>query len=96
MIEAANTDGSVSQILTMFNGEITHMMLEKGSVIYDDVVKSKSLNDQIDIIFLSILSRRASSSDDEIARAEIKASGAAGYGNVIWALINTKEFLFIQ
>ncbi len=96
LIEAANTDGSVSQILTMFNGEITHMMLEKGSVIYDDVVKSKSLNDQIDVIFLSILSRRASSSDDEIARAEIKASGAAGYGNVIWALINTKEFLFIQ
>ncbi|MDA1230802.1 MAG: DUF1549 domain-containing protein [Planctomycetota bacterium] len=28
--------------------------------------------------------------------AEIKASGNAGYGNVIWALINTKEFLFIQ
>ena len=96
LIEAANTDGSVSQILTMFNGEITHMMLESGSVIYDDVVKAKSLNDRIDIIFLSILSRKASSSDDETARAEIKASGNAGYGNVIWALINTKEFLFIQ
>jgi hypothetical protein len=96
LIEASNTDGSVSQILTMFNGEITHMMLESGSVIYDDVTKAKSLNDRIDIIFLSILSRRATGNDEDIARAEIKASGNAGYGNVIWALINTKEFLFIQ
>lgn len=96
LIEAANTDGSVSQILTMFNGEITHMMLESGSVIYDDVIKAKTLNDRIDIIFLSILSRKATSDDEAIASAEIKASGNAGYGNVIWALINTKEFLFIQ
>lgn len=96
LIEAETTDGSVSQILTMFNGEITHMMLETGSVIYDDTIKAESIDRRIDVIFLSILSRRATSAEDEIARAEIKASGNAGYGNVIWALINTKEFLFIQ
>ena len=27
---------------------------------------------------------------------EIRSAGNVGYGNVIWALINTKEFLFIQ
>ncbi len=96
LIEAATTDGNVSQILAMFNGEITHMMLEKGSVIYDDTIKAQSVDDRIDVIFLSILSRKATSSEDSIAKSEIKASGAAGYGNVIWALINTKEFLFIQ
>ncbi len=96
LIEAANTDGSVSQMLTMFNGEITHMMLESGSVIYDDVINAKTLNDRIDIIFLSILSRKATDTDEAIAKAEIQDSGNAGYGNVIWALINTKEFLFIQ
>lgn len=96
LIEAANTDGNVSQILAMFNGEITHMMLEAGSVIFDDTVKAKTVNDRIDVIFLSILSRKASTSEETIAKAEIKDSGNAGYGNVIWALINTKEFLFIQ
>lgn len=96
LIEAATTDGSVSQILAMFNGEITHMMLEAGSVIYDDTIRAQSVDARIDVIFLTILSRRATSSEDAIARAEIKSSGAAGYGNIIWALINTKEFLFIQ
>ena len=36
-IEGARTEGSVPQILTMFNGPVTHMMLEEGSVIYDNV-----------------------------------------------------------
>ena len=96
LIEAETSDGNVSQILAMYNGEITHMMLESGSVIFDDTIKGKSLEERIDIIFLSILSRKANSTEDEIARAEIKSSGNAGYGNVIWALINTKEFLFVQ
>lgn len=96
LIEAGTTDGNVSQILAMFNGEITHMMLEGGSVIFDNTIRATSIADRIDVIFLSILSRKATSSEDEIARAEIKSSGNAGYGNVIWALINTKEFLFIQ
>jgi hypothetical protein len=96
LIDAANTDGSVSQILTMFNGEVTHMMLERGSVIYDNVMRVTAVSDRIDVIFYSILTRPARSSEDAIARQEFRSSGAAGYGNVIWALINTKEFLFIQ
>ncbi|MBL8816223.1 MAG: DUF1553 domain-containing protein [Planctomyces sp.] len=96
LIEASTTDGSVSQILTMFNGEITHMMLNAGSVIYDNVQKVAPVGDRIDVIFYSILTRPPQKEEEELARDEIRNSGAAGYGNVIWALINTKEFLFIQ
>jgi hypothetical protein len=95
-IEGASTDGNVPQILTMFNGPVTHMMLEKGSVIYDDIVRSKSTNDGIDAIFLSLLSRKPTADARKIALAEIKKDGAAGYGDVIWSLLNTREFLFIQ
>ena len=95
LIEGATTDGSVSQILTMFNGPVTHMMLEAGSVIYDDVVKARPA-DRVNVIFNSILSRKPSASEMKIAREEIRTFGNAGYGNVIWALVNTKEFLFIQ
>ncbi len=96
LISGATEDGSVPQILTMFNGPVTHMMLEKGSVIYDNVVKAKTTNERLDVIFLSILGRRPTSADRQLALAEIKAGGNAGYGNVIWALINTREFLFVQ
>lgn len=96
LIEGSGRQGSVSQILTMFNGEITHMMLERGSVIYDTVMRAPSAKDRLDAIFYCILTRPPRSAERTVAQREINAAGNAGYGNVIWALINTKEFLFIQ
>ena len=96
LIESSGRTGSVSQVLTMFNGEITHMMLERGSVIFDTVMQAPTTRDRIDAIFYTILTRPPRGSEREVAEREIQSSGAAGFGNVIWALINTKEFLFIQ
>jgi hypothetical protein len=96
-IEGARTVATVPQILAMFNGPITHIMLKKGSVIYDNVVKAGPSN-AIDVMFVSILSHRPSSTDRELAIREIRSSerAEAGYGNVLWALLNTREFIFIQ
>jgi hypothetical protein len=99
LIDTASTDGSVSQVLTMFNGQITHMMLENGSVIYDNVMRGTSFRNRVEIVFLSILNRFPTKAEMKIAQEEIMANrkkAGAGFGNVIWALVNTKEFLFIQ
>jgi hypothetical protein len=95
-IEVSSEDGSVPQVLQMFNGPITHMLLEPESMMYKNVIAEKNLDGRIDIIFQSILSRRPTTTERQIAHAEIKAHGDAGYGNVIWALVNTREFLFVQ
>jgi hypothetical protein len=95
-IEAASTEGNVPQILTMFNGPVTHMMLEKGSVIYDDVVKRKTTGEQIEVIFLTLLCRKPDAAARQVASHEISTNGLAGCGDVIWSLLNTREFLFIQ
>lgn len=96
LIQSSGRDGSVSQILTMFNGEITHMMLERGSLIFDTIVQAQTLEARTDVIFYSILSRAPSSGERRVAEKEIRATGVQGFGHVTWALINTKEFLFIQ
>ena len=96
IISDSHTEGTVPQLLTMFNGPVTHMMLERGSVIYNEVTDLKVINDQIDIIFLSLLSRMPTEREVASAKREIRSAGPAGYGNVIWALLNTREFLFIQ
>ena len=95
-IEVSTEDGSVPQVLQMFNGPITHMLLEKESLMYKSVTAEKSPEARIEVIFQSILSRRPTNSERQVALAEIKAHGDAGYGNVIWALVNTREFLFVQ
>ncbi|MEM8946363.1 MAG: DUF1549 domain-containing protein [Planctomycetota bacterium] len=96
LISGGTTEGHVPQILTMFNGKISHKLLYEGTVIYDEVMAAPELRDKIDVIFLSILSRKPTRSDRKLALAEIQSNGPAGFGNVIWALLNTREFLFIQ
>jgi hypothetical protein len=96
-VEGSRTVATVPQILAMFNGPITHSMLEKGSVIYDEVL-SHEPQEAVDVIFLSVLSHPPSAEDRRLAREEIRTAEnpAAGCGNLIWALLNTREFIFIQ
>lgn len=96
IINDSHTDGTVPQLLTMFNGWVTHMMLERGSVIYNEVIKEDEMEDQVEVIFLSMVNRVPNTREKAAAKAEMKSAGPAGYGNVIWALLNTREFLFIQ
>ncbi|MBI1348287.1 DUF1549 domain-containing protein [bacterium] len=95
-IEASTTDGSVPQVLQMFNGTITHMILHPKSLMYSNVVLAKTPAERLDVIFLSILSRKPTAEEKEIAMEEIEQHKEAGYGNVIWSLVNTREFLFVQ
>jgi hypothetical protein len=96
-IEGGRTVATIPQILAMFNGPITHAMLEQGSVIYDEVTSHKP-KEAVDVVFLSVLSHRPSAEDRALALKEISSAEnpAAGCGNVIWALLNTREFIFIQ
>ena len=96
LIDASSLSGSVPQVLTMFNGPITHMMLEPGSEMYQNVTKEKDETRKLNVVFMSILNRKPTSAEMEIARDEIRKNGNPGFGNVIWSLVNTREFLFIQ
>ncbi len=95
-IADSHTDGTVPQLLTMFNGPVTHMMLEQGSVIHNEVMLASTTEGQINKIFVLVLNRHPTATERAVAQKEIKATGPAGIGNVIWALLNTREFLFVQ
>jgi len=97
-IETARQVATVPQILTLFNGWMTHAMLEQGSVIYDEVAKQKTMRGAVDTIFLAILTHKPTAQMRQLAEREIKQAEtpAAGCGNLIWALLNTREFMFIE
>jgi hypothetical protein len=96
-IEGGRTVATVPQILAMFNGPITHAMLQPGSAILDEVTSHRP-EQAIDVVFLSILTRRPASDERRYALEEIMSAAepAIGGGNVVWSLLNTREFLFIQ
>ncbi|MCC9657732.1 DUF1549 and DUF1553 domain-containing protein [Rhodopirellula halodulae] len=98
VINGSQDEATVPQILAMFNGPITHVMLEPGSALVDNVLKVSNTKKRIDAIFLSVLTRKPSADDRIIASRELSSRNLSGvgYGNIIWALLNTREFLFIQ
>jgi hypothetical protein len=102
IISDSHTDGTVPQLLTMFNGQVSHMMLEYGSVMVTDVMAKKGLDEQCEMMFICILSRKPNEKEKAAAIREMrstmkeKANRLAGHGNVLWALLNTREFLFVQ
>ena len=98
VIDAGDDTATVPQILAMFNGPITHVMLEPGSKLVEDVLAVDDHRQRIDDIFRAILTRSPTPQQRRIAMSAFEGrSGAmAGYGDLIWALLNTREFLFVQ
>jgi hypothetical protein len=96
LISASSTTGSVPQVLFMFNGPVSHMLLESNSTIYNNVMKKRSVNEGVRSIFLTVLNREPDADELKLGESEVAQRGAAGYGNVIWSLVNTREFLFVQ
>lgn len=96
LISASSTTGSVPQVLFMFNGPITHMLLEKDSTIYGNIAKRDDVVNGVKAMFMTILNRVPTPEESQIAVEEVKRAGVPGYGNVVWSLVNTREFLFIQ
>lgn len=97
-INGSQQEATVPQILAMFNGPITHVMLEAGSAIVDNVKEIDNTRDRVDAIFVSVLTRHPNSLDRRIIAKELSKTKVdnVGYGNIIWGLLNTREFLFIQ
>jgi len=100
LIENQFTTGSSPQVMALLNGNITNQVLTSPDSFLLKEVAAAGRGD-----FLAILSRRPTASEkstatagmrperkeDDKEKAEIK-----GLGNVVWALVNTREFMFIQ
>ena len=94
--DSNSKSGSVPQVLTLMNGKAQEMLTNKESLIHRTLKAMKSPEEKTEAIFLSVLSRKPTLREKDIAKKEIQAHGDEGYSNMIWALINTREFCFVQ
>ena len=96
-IEAATTEPSVDQALTLLNSDIFDAMFNEDSKLVQDLAKATTPKERQDTLFLGILSRYPTDRDRELMDAQIAKDGEEdGFKNVAWALVNTQEFRFLQ
>lgn len=96
LVDSATEEGSVPVVLAFMNGEGTKQLTIAGSRVLETVDKFKADGPKVDTVFLSILSRMPTADERSIAYKAIRRDGPDGFKNVVWALINTREFMFIQ
>lgn len=96
IIDGGSKAGSVPQVLMMMNGSGQAMLTSPNSLLFRTMEKAADPAGKVESVFLSVLGRRPTASEQDIAKRNIDAGGPEAYSNLIWALVNTREFIFVQ
>jgi hypothetical protein len=96
LIDGSSKAGSVPQVLMLMNGSAQGMLTGSGSPVIAKIEKAATPDEKIDSLFLSIMNRKPTENEKAIAKREIESAGSEAFPNMVWALINTREFIFVQ
>lgn len=95
-IDAFNRDPNTTHALALMNGELTSAVIAKDSALQHAVQQSKLKGDALtQLLYRAVLVRQASA--DELAQlTALIHDSKTPTDDLLWALLNTPEFLFVQ
>jgi len=94
-IENANYDASVPQSLFMMNGNLMPNILSKYSQLMLAISKAQYPDDKLEAAYMSILARKPTAKEKE-TWLKAQDSGLNTTEDLIYALLNTQQFIFVQ
>ena len=101
-IQNASVQPTVPQALALLNGPMFNELMKPNSVLMQSLADKETPEEKLDVIFLTVLSRKPTIPEknlllQEINRYDEDGSGLSkGYKNVIVALMNTRQYAFIR
>jgi Protein of unknown function (DUF1553) len=94
------SEANLAQALHLLNSDEVQGKLTRGGARADMLVQDKRPDaEKVTELFLWAFARKPSAEDMKVALDHIaknEKTKKAAYENIIWALINTKEFIFNQ
>ena len=94
-IENANFDASVPQVLAVMNGTLLPQILEKYSQLMLTINKAPYADEKVEAAYLTLLSRKPTAKEKELW-LQAQDKGLSTMEDLIFSLINTQQFIFIQ
>ena len=88
-----STEGGITESLAMMNGEFIQSLMSNSSVI-KTVGRKNTQVEQIAFLYRTCLSRVPSKRDTKQCIAALNEG--LELGEIVWALLNSREFMFIQ
>ena len=99
--EATNFNGSIPQVLMMFNSDMIREAtgVAEGTLVGDVANSSMSQKQMIDAIFMAGLSRKPTRDEVALAKSLADANNgdlARGLSDLWWVILNTNEFILVH
>ncbi|HWB00596.1 MAG TPA: DUF1549 and DUF1553 domain-containing protein, partial [Pirellulales bacterium] len=98
--DATTFNGTIPQALMMMNSDVIQKTIstDKGSFLRRLAYGAKE-NEAVEALFMAALGRKPTSGDSAMAHSLVGSRGnnsLSGYQDLLWALINSNEFIFIH
>ncbi len=92
LVDNANHDASVSQALVLLNGPMMTYILNPWSQLKLALKQARYPDERVETVYLTLFSRRPTSPE----KARWSAEGSTDLDDLIYALLNTQQFIFVQ
>jgi len=89
-----STEGGITEALAFMNSELAARVIGDRSRVMRQVDGATRAEDQVRLLYHSFLSREPKPSEQKLARDALRAGMTTA--DIAWALLNSREFLFIQ
>ncbi|MHB1078222.1 MAG: DUF1549 domain-containing protein [Prosthecobacter sp.] len=94
-IENSNSEASVPQALALMNGELLPQIVDRYSQLMLTVGRARSADERIDAVYMAVLSRMPTAREKDLC-LQAQEKGLSTVEDLIYALINTRQFIFNQ
>lgn len=95
VIDNANDQASIPQALELLNGEVIGALGSRYSVLRRSLQDADSPGELVGIIYQAMLSRDPSAEESALLTEALSKKESNPVG-IVWALLNTRQFLFIE
>ena len=95
IIENANNEASVPQALAMMNGSLLPQLLAPFSQLMLTVRKAQYPDDKVEAAYMTILSRKPTA-NETATWLKAQDNGLQNIEDLVFSLLNTQQFIFIQ
>lgn len=98
LVENANDEASVAQALMLLNGKVFSHLMNPFTTIARSMAQAKQQGGDavIDTVYLSLMSRKATDEEKSVLREVADNADSTDRGDVLWTVLNTRQFFFIE
>jgi hypothetical protein len=96
IIENSTREATVSQALSLMNGPLYEKITKEKTQLMQRFSGASNDEGRMNALFYSLFARKPTEQEKAIVTETIAEKGKNGWKHIMWALLNTREFVFIQ